>query len=327
MSVRYYAAPMEGISGAMWRRVHHKYFPGADKYFTPFLTPTHARRLTPRERREVLPEYNAGIPVVPQIMTKRAEDFIWCAGRLAELGYGEVDLNLGCPSGTVVAKGKGAGMLADPDALRRFLEEVFSAGLPVEISAKLRVGLDSPEEFPTILAALRQFPFREMTVHPRLRRDMYAGPCRMEQYAQALEGSPFPVGWSGDILCPGDRDRLMRRFPATAAVMAGRGLMADPALIRKMQGGPGAEKGELEAFMGELYEEYAAAFGSRGNAMLRMKELWSYLLYLFEGGEDFRRPLRRCRDTGEYGRTVDALFRACSLRSAPALPWAGQTAF
>lgn len=327
MSIRCYAAPMEGITGAMWRRVHHKYFPGADKYFTPFLTPTHARRLTRREKREVLPDYNAGIPVVPQIMAKRAEDLIWCAGRMAELGYREVDLNLGCPSGTVVAKGKGAGMLADPDALRRFLEEVFSAGLPVEISAKTRLGLETPEEFTAILAVLRQFPFCEVTVHPRLRRDMYAGPCRMEQYAQALEGSPFPLCWSGDILCPGDRDRLAVRFPGTAAVMVGRGLMADPALIRKMRGGPGAEKGELEGFTAELYEEYAAAFGSRGNAMLRMKELWSYLLYLFDGGENFRRSIQRCRDTGDYSRTVDELFRSCSLRDAPALPWAGQTVF
>ena len=327
MEIRYYAAPMEGITGAMWRRVHHKYFPGADRYYTPFLTPTHARRLTPRERREVLPEYNAGIPVVPQIMAKRAENFIWCAGRMAELGYEEVDLNLGCPSATVVAKGKGAGMLGDPDGLRRFLDAVFSAGLSVRISAKTRLGLEAPEEFPAILAVLREFPFCQLIVHPRLRRDMYTGPCRLEWYAAALEDTPFPVCYNGDILAPGDRDRLLRRFPGTAAVMAGRGLMADPALLRRMWGGPGAEKGELESFVGELYEDYAAAFGSRGNAMLRMKELWSYLLYLFEGGEDFRRPIQRCRDTGEYARTVDGLFRACSLRSAPALPWAGQTAF
>ena len=234
MSPRCYAAPMEGITGAMWRRVHQKYFTGADEYFTPFLTPTHARQFTPREKREILPEHNAGIPVVPQIMTRRAEDFLWCAGQLGRLGYEEVNLNLGCPSGTVVAKGKGAGILADLDALRRFLEEVFAAGLPVRISAKTRLGLDSPEEFSAILAVLRQFPFCELTVHPRVRRDMYAGPCRLEYYAAALEGSPFPVCYNGDILYPGDRDRVMERFPQTAAVMAGRGLMADPALLRKL---------------------------------------------------------------------------------------------
>ena len=118
VKTRYYAAPMEGVTGAMWRRTHQKYFPGADQYYTPFLTPTQAHKLTPREKRELLPEYNGSAVLVPQIMTRQAENFIWCAGAMGELGYEEVNLNLGCPSATVVTKGKGAGMLADLDALR-----------------------------------------------------------------------------------------------------------------------------------------------------------------------------------------------------------------
>ena len=327
MKLSYYAAPMEGVTGAMWRRVHQKYFPGADKYFTPFLTPTQAHKLTPREKRELLPEYNGGITLVPQIMTRQAENFIWCAGAMGELGYGEVNLNLGCPSATVVTKGKGAGMMADLDALRRFLEEVFSAGLPVKISAKTRLGLETPEEFPAILAVLRDFPFSELIVHPRVRRDFYTGPCRLEWYAAALEGAPCPVCYNGDVLSPADRDGVLARFPQTVAVMVGRGLLADPALIRRLQGGPGADRETLAAFVGDLYEEYIAAFRSRGNAMLRMKEVWSYLLYLFDGGQKFRKAIQRCRDTGDYERTVEELFRTCPLLPGPELPWAGETDF
>ena len=327
VKTRYYAAPMEGVTGAMWRRTHQKYFPGADQYYTPFLTPTQAHKLTPREKRELLPEYNGSAVLVPQIMTRQAENFIWCAGAMGELGYEEVNLNLGCPSATVVTKGKGAGMLADLDALRRFLEGVFSAGLDMKISVKTRLGLETPEEFTAILAVLREFPLSELIVHPRVRRDMYTGPCRLEWYAAAAEESPFPVCYNGDVLSPGDRDGVLARFPQTTAVMVGRGLLADPALIRKLQGGPGADRDTLAAFVGELYEEYVAAFRSRGNAMLRMKEVWSYLLYLFDGGQNFRKSIQRCRDTGDYERTVEELFRTCPLRPEPELPWAGETNF
>ena len=125
--MRYYFAPMEGVTGAVYRRTHHDYFPGIDKYFMPFITPTANGRLTPRQKRDVAPEVNAGVPAVPQLLTKSAEDFIWAANALFDMGYREVNLNLGCPSGTVTAKGKGAGFLGDPDALDRFLDAVFSA--------------------------------------------------------------------------------------------------------------------------------------------------------------------------------------------------------
>ena len=117
--MNYYFAPMEGITGAVFRRTHHEFFPGIDKYFMPFITPTTQEKLTPRQKRDVLPEYNEGVPAVPQLLTRTAADFIWAANTLASLGYAEVNLNLGCPSGTVTAKGKGAGFLAHPDELDR----------------------------------------------------------------------------------------------------------------------------------------------------------------------------------------------------------------
>ena len=100
----YYFAPLEGVTGSEFRRAHHQFFPGVDAYYMPFLSPTQDHVFTQRERRNVLPEYNQGFRAVPQLLTKNAEDFLWCAGELSAMGYGEVNLNLGCPSGTVVAK-------------------------------------------------------------------------------------------------------------------------------------------------------------------------------------------------------------------------------
>lgn len=155
--MKYYFAPMEGVTGAVYRRAHQKYFPGVDKYFMPFFTPTAAARFTPRQKRELAPALDAGVPTVPQLLTKNAADFIWAANALFDMGFDEVNLNLGCPSGTVTAKGKGAGFLAQPDALDRFFDAVFAvcAG---RISVKTRLGMHDPAEFDRVLAVTTAIP-------------------------------------------------------------------------------------------------------------------------------------------------------------------------
>ena len=132
MTLRIYFAPMEGITGYRYRNLHHRYLPGVDKYFMPFISPSQGHTFTRREREDILPEHNQGMSVVPQLLARRSEDFLWAAGELAAVGYGEVNLNLGCPSGTVTAKGKGAGFLGRPEELERFLDEIF-AGTPVPV--------------------------------------------------------------------------------------------------------------------------------------------------------------------------------------------------
>ena len=183
--MRYYFAPMEGVTGAVYRRTHHEYFPGIDKYFMPFITPTTNERLTPRQKREVAPEVNAGVPAVPQLLTKSAADFIWAANTLFDMGYAEVNLNLGCPSGTVTAKGKGAGFLSDSDALDRFLDAVFCS-CRGDVSIKTRLGMHDPAEFDRLLAIYNRYPVAELTIHPRVRQDFYKGKVREAAFAAAL---------------------------------------------------------------------------------------------------------------------------------------------
>ena len=163
--MHYYFAPMEGVTGAVYRRTHHEFFSGVDKYFMPFITPTTNEKLTPRQKRDVLPEYNEGVPAVPQLLTKSAADCIWAVNALHDLGYPEVNLNLGCPSGTVTAKGKGAGFLAHPDELDRFFDEVFAKC--EGISVKTRLGVHEASEFDKLLEIYNRYPITELTIHPR----------------------------------------------------------------------------------------------------------------------------------------------------------------
>ena len=154
------------------RQVHNRWFGGIDRYYAPFLSPTQSHCFGKKELDQVLPEHNEGIHLVPQLLTRNAEDFLWAAGELAAMGYKEVNLNLGCPSGTVVAKGKGSGFLARYEELSAFLDKIFTF-CPIAISVKTRLGLTDPEEFGSLLELYNRFPICELTVHPRVQKDMY----------------------------------------------------------------------------------------------------------------------------------------------------------
>ena len=304
----YYFAPLEGVTGAEFRQAHHRFFPSVDAYYMPFLSPTQDHVLTQREKRNVLPEHNQGFRAVPQLLTKNPQDFLWCAGELAAMGYDEVNLNLGCPSGTVVAKGKGAGMLARREELERFLDEIF-ARAPVKISLKTRLGLEDPEEFPALLELFRDYPVSLLILHPRVRSDFYKRPVRVEWFAYAAEHYPGPLCFNGGLTSPEDCAAFARRFPAVDQVMIGQGLLSNPALVRQAKGGPPPGKEELRGFHQQLYHTYLELFASQRNTVFHMKELWSYLYRLFQGGEKPLKRIRKAADSPSYERAVEEMFR------------------
>lgn len=318
--MRYYFAPMEGVTGWLFRQAHRHWFSGVDRYFMPFLSPRQEHAFTRREASDFLPEHNRGLYAVPQLLTRSADDFLWAAGVLADLGYREVNLNLGCPSGTVVAKGKGSGLLGRREELERLLDGIYArAGIPVSI--KTRLGRRDPEEFFPLLELFNHYPVCELIIHPRVQKDFYRNQPRLDAFAAALASCRAPVCYNGDLVTAADCAALIRRFPGVTALMAGRGAVADPALFSKARGGPGADRGALRAFHDELYAGYAQAFGSRRNATLRMKEFWSYLLGLFQDGAGQAKALRKAADPAAYEAAVNHIFQSLPLREDAAVIW------
>ena len=312
--MEYYYAPMEGITSYIFRNAHHKYFPGVDKYYMPFISPTQDHLMTKRELRELVPEHNEGVNAVPQMLTKRAEDFIWAAKEVASMGYREVNLNLGCPSGTVVAKGKGSGFLRDLKGLDAFFQEVFSADLPIAVSVKTRLGLKEEEEFEEILEVYNRYPISQLTIHPRVKQDLYKGRAREGAFSKALSRCKLAVCYNGDLVTAGQCADIAARFPAVEGLMLGRGLIADPGLASKSTGGKGADKERLAAFLEEVYRGYAEIFGSDRNAMLRMKEIWFYLIHLFEESTSYGKKLKKVTDPREYEGLVAGILRDLCLK-------------
>ena len=314
--MRYYFAPLEGLTDSIYRKLHHKYFPGLDRYYTPFLSPTTHRALTNKEKREIPPADTLDHTVIPQVLTKNAQDFFWLAGQCSDLGYTEVNLNLGCPSGTVTAKGKGAGMLKDPNFLDAFLNEVF-AGAPLRISVKTRIGFTSPDEFENLLQIYNRYPISELTIHPRVRAQFYNGPVEMHIFEQAFNNSKNPLCYNGNLCSPADIEKLKLQFPELRSVMLGRGLIADPGMLCPERN----TAANLEAFHDELLEAYIETFGSARNAMFRMKENWRHMLCKFEGSEKLGKQLRKTTDINEYRHITREIFHALPMRAVIAQDW------
>ena len=306
--MRYYFAPMEGITDSIYRQTHHKYYPGLDRYYMPFLSPTIHRTLTHKEDRELPMADSVPFCAVPQILTKVAEDFLWAAGICRDRGYEEVNLNLGCPSGTVVSKGKGSGMLRDIDGLDRFLEEIFAAS-PLPISVKTRLGLENGEEFPRLLEIFNRYPIQELTIHPRVRKQFYDGSVDMEMFRYAVANSRNPLCYNGDLTSLQQIEAFRQEFPGIEAVMIGRGLIADPGMFS-----PGTVA-ILEAFHNELLERYLEAFGGSRNAMFRLKENWHFLITQFEGSEKLWKQLRKTTDLGEFRAITTQIFHTLPYKN------------
>ena len=310
--MNYYFAPMEGITDSIYRKAHHSHFSGVTRYYMPFISPTVHRTLTSREARELPQADSVGFEAVPQLLTKVAEDFLWAAKVCQDLGYKEVNLNLGCPSGTVTAKGKGSGMLRDPNGLDRFLDAIY-AKAPLPISVKTRLGFEDAKEFPALMDIFNRYPIRELTVHPRVRKDFYKGGVDVDAFRYCLTNSKAPVCYNGNLCSVSQIEEFKSAFPQVDSVMIGRGLVGDPGMLTP----GGTTVPALESFMDTLLEEYQTAFGSARNAMFRLKENWHLLLYRFEGSEKLGKQLRKATDLAQYRQIVQQILHTLPL--APAL--------
>lgn len=311
----YYFAPLEGLTDSMYRRLHHKYFPGIDRYYMPFLSPTQHRVLTNREERELPLADSVPFTAVPQILTKNAQDFLWAAQVCRDRGYTQVNLNVGCPSGTVVSKGKGAGMLASPETLDAFLEEVFSAS-PIPVSVKTRLGVEQGEEFPKLLEIFNQYPIAELIVHPRVRKDFYKSAIRWEWFDFCLENAKIPLCYNGNLTSLAQIEAFREKYPQVESLMIGRGFIVDPGMLS----GP-FDAARVEAFHDELLETYIEAFGSERNAMFRMKENWFYLLRRFEDSEKLGKRLRKTTDCQEFRQLTHAVFQTLTPAQCLQADW------
>ncbi|OPJ60538.1 tRNA dihydrouridine synthase [Clostridium chromiireducens] len=314
--MKYYFAPLEGVTGYIYRNAYETFFGQIDKYFMPFISPTKNKGFTSRELNDVLPEHNQGLIVVPQILTNNSEHFIGTVNELTKFGYDEINLNLGCPSGTVVAKCKGSGFLSRRKELDEFLEEIFSKAT-TKISIKTRIGKDSPDEFYELIKIFNKYPLEELIIHPRIQTDYYKNKPNMVVFKDALSLSKNPVCYNGDIFNVKNYEELIEMYPNLDTVMLGRGIIANPVLISEIKNNNIIDKQVVKEFHDAVCTGYQKVLSGDKNVLFKMKELWFYMIHLFADSDKYAKKIRKTDSLNEYKSIISRLFQELEIENTP----------
>jgi len=296
-------APLQGITNRIFRTAYDAHFSGIDAMMAPFLPAVDPVRLPLKRLKDLVPE---ACGTVPQILANDAACFLAVAAVLADLGYGEVNWNLGCPHPAVANKRRGSGLLPFPSLVERFLDGVCAKAGP-RISVKLRLGRRDPGEILELMPVLNAFPLKRIILHPRVGVQMYRGGVDLDGFARAAAVCRHELMYNGDIKDPQTFRSLQARFPGVRGWMIGRWVVADPFLPAKIKGmAPAADPtSSIRAFHGDLYAAYRAALCGPAHVLDKMGEVWSLL-----GGSfpHCRKALGRIR----HARTFDAY--ECAVR-------------
>lgn len=313
-----YLAPLEGVTGWIYRSAVHECFGGFDKYFIPFIKPNQKGHFSAREKKDIGVDNNKGMYAVPQILTNCAEDFVETAKRLEQYGYKEINLNVGCPSKTVVTKGRGSGFLATPDELDHFLESVFS-NCPIEVSVKTRLGISEGEEFFRILEIYNRYPMSELIVHPRTQKDFYKNTPNMDMFDYVSNHSKNVLCYNGDIRTKEECQKFQGTYPNVDRIMIGRGTIADPSIARQCKGGKALDKKELRLFHDRLYEDYCREMSGERTVLYKMKEVWFYLAPLFTNEKKYAKKIKKSEKCVVYDEIIESLFANEDLKNLDCL--------
>lgn len=299
--IKFYLAPMEGITGYIYRNAVHDHFgENIDKYFTPFLVVHEKRAMSNKEIREILPENNRGLNLIPQILTDDAEGFGRVERALYDYGYTEVNLNLGCPSKTVASKGRGSGFLGNPAKLDDFLCRIFESR-KCDISIKTRIGESDVSEFEELMGIYNRYPLKELIIHPRVRYEYYKGQPHRDVFYKYSSRSSAKLCYNGDVVSLSDVDEILEHSDGkVSAIMIGRGMIADPSLIRVLSGGRTCTNYELRGFLRRIREDYSEAFRTEKPVLQKMKEIWGYMGQKFPKSAAAVKDLLKCSTLQEY---------------------------
>ncbi len=312
--MRFYFAPMEGLTGYIYRNAHKAFFNNIDKYFSPFIIANQKDGFKTRDLKDISPENNQSLVLIPQLMTNNAKDFIYTAKKINNMGYTEINLNLGCPSGTVVSKNRGSGFLAKKEELDIFLEEIFSQAV-TQISIKTRIGKDQPEEFYDLINIFNKYPITELIIHPRIQKDFYKNKPNMKIFRDALSLSKNPVCYNGDIFTHYDYTEFCKDFPVVNTVMLGRGLLINPAFADDVNNSRKLEKGLLKEFHDKVYNDYKDILSGERNVLFKMKELWFYMINMFTDNEKYSKKIKKSQSLFDYEEAVFRLFEEQEIRN------------
>lgn len=277
--MKLYFAPMEGITGYVFRNTHREYFGETCEYFTPFINPTESEKKSLKELRDILPENNNNKPVRVQILTNSVSHFLSTEEKIKYLGYNEININLGCPSNTVCKKGRGAGILKDKEKLDAFLYGIFEKS-SLDITLKTRLGFSHTEEIYELMDIYNKYPIKELIIHPRTREQFYNGIPETDIFEKALSVAKMPLCYNGNIYSKEDYEYIVERFEGISSVMIGRGAVMNPGIFNEISKGEKITKEKLIDFLTILSDNYMEELKSEHYTLGKLKEIMLYVMWM-----------------------------------------------
>jgi len=303
-------APLKGITDALFRRVFTTHFSGLDGAVAPFINPQRQPRYPDRLVADLLPANNGDLPLVPQILNTDVEGFVSLGNRLHDLGYQEINWNLGCPVKMVANKRRGAGLLPYPETIIELLEQIMPRLKPT-LSIKMRLGYKDHRESLALLPRLSPYPLASITVHARLGVQLYRGSVSLDHFDECRVATSHKLVYNGDLVSRDVFADLAYRFDTVNSWMIGRGLLMNPFLPAQIKGYPFAEAERAERlrlFHDDLYRALKAKLSGPGHLLGRMKQVWIYFINAFPGKEKQLKKITRSATEKTYLRAVETLF-------------------
>lgn len=312
MSPTLISSPLQGYTEYKFRNAFEKHFGGIDFFYAPYIRLQGEKEIKSSNKRDLLPENNRGVNVLPQVMCKNAQDFLFVADYVKSLEYTELNWNLGCPYPMVTNRGMGAGLIRETEKIREILDEVFSKS-NIEISIKMRLGNESPQEIEQLLPLLDAYPIKHITIHPRLGKQQYKGSVDLASFEHCLDLSKHPIIYNGDIHSIAQFRKLQERFPKQSQWMLGRGILFDPFLpqmIRQNSGEYPINAKELfEHFHNELLEAYSQSLSGEKHLLLKMFSFWEYFSELFSNSHKCLKKFKKAQNMHAYETAVREVLR------------------
>lgn len=312
-TVKIYQAPLQGSTDFDFRKVIAESFGGIDKYFIPYLSYGKGREIKKSQLREVFPENNSALPVVPQVLFSDQAELFDLVNILIDYGYQEINLNLGCPYPMATNKGRGAAWLEKPEALNEILQQLFAKKFPSRFSIKMRAGMKSDRDAKAIFDVLNQFPLEELIFHPRTASQMYDGKANPQLFAEAIPQVKHPKVYNGDIFSVADLQELQALLPEQNCWMIGRGLLTNPALAAQLKGEvfePKALREKMREFHDRLLEANSARLQGDGHIVMKMSQFWAYFSKSFENPHKAMKLVKKSSSLLKYNAAVTEIFRS-----------------
>ena len=312
MSITLLSSPLQGFTDFRFRNAFHKHFGGIDTFYSPYIKLNGKLVVKGSYERDILPENNSTLEVIPQIITNDAEEFLFVAKYVQQFGYKELNWNLGCPYPMVAKCGMGSGLIKNTDQIEHILKRVHNE-TDIIVSMKMRMGYENPTEILDVFPILEQYPIKNIAIHARIGKQLYKGGVDLDSFQKCLDTSKQKIYYNGDITSVTKFNELQERFPSIEHWMIGRGLIADPFLPSMIKNNtteyPKNRLEIFEAFHDEIYREYDAYL--QGPTPIRMKMLgfWEYFSESFSNPQKTFKKIKKAGNSKNYEIAVKEIFK------------------